>query len=107
MYRTNLLMKLLNRSVIMRTTSANSRRKRWILAGFTLFLSVVLAFPATAQVNKDKDKKDNRKTKQTVAMSQPIYEGLMEIQESLEAGDSVAAREGIAKLLEKKKLSPY
>ena len=104
MYRTNLLMKLLNRSVIMRTTSANSRRKRWILAGFTLLLSVVLASSATAQ--KDK-KKDNRKTKQTVAMSQPVYEKLMEIQEFVETEDFVNANKAIVALQGKKKLSPY
>ena len=104
MYRTNLLMKLLNRSVIMRTTSANSRRKRWILAGFILLLSVVLAFPAAAQ--KDK-KKDDRKTKQTVAMSQPVYEKLMEIQEFVETEDFVNANKAIVALQAKKKLSPY
>jgi tetratricopeptide (TPR) repeat protein len=100
-------MKLLNRSVIMPTTSANSRRKRWILAGFTLLLSVVLAFPAAAQINKDKDKKDTRKTKQTVAMSQPVYEKLMEIQEFVEIEDFVNANKAIIELQSKKKLSPY
>ena len=97
-------MKLLNRSLIMRTTSANSGRKRWILAGFTLLLSVVLASSATAQ--KDK-KKDDRKTKQTVAMSQPVYEKLIEIQEFVETEDFVNANKAIVDLQGKKKLSPY
>ena len=88
----------------MRTTSANSGRKRWILAGFTLLLSVVLASSATAQ--KDK-KKDDRKTKQTVAMSQPVYEKLIEIQEFVETEDFVNANKAIVDLQGKKKLSPY
>ncbi len=88
----------------MRTTSENSGRKRWILAGFTLFLSVMLVSTATAQ--KDK-KQDDRKTKQTVAMSQPVYEKLMEIQEFVEAEDYSSANEAITELQAKKKLSPY
>jgi len=97
-------MKLLNKSVIMRTTSANSVYKRWLLAGFTLLLSVVLASSASAQDDK---KKDDRKTKQTVAMSQPVYEKLMEIQEFVEAEDFANANEAIIELQGKKKLSPY
>jgi len=88
----------------MRTTSAYSGRKRWILAGFTLLLSIMLASPATAQDDK---KKDERKTKQTVAMSQPVYEKLMEIQEFVEAEDFVNANEAITEIQGKKKLSPY
>ncbi len=88
----------------MRTTSANSGRKRWILTGFTLLLSVVLASSAAAQ--KDK-KKDDRKTKQTVAMSQPVYEKLMEIQEFVETEDFANANKAIVDLQGKKKLSPY
>ena len=49
-----------------------------------------------------------RKTKETVAMSQPVYESLVEAQELVEADDFQPA---LAKLEEmrsgKKKLSPY
>ena len=96
-------MKLQNRNTKVSSTSARTRQSPWLAAGLSIFLSVLIASPVAAQDKKE----ESRKTKETVAMSQPIYEGLMEIQESLEAGDSVAAREGIAKLLEKKKLSPY
>jgi len=92
-YRTNLLMKLLNKRPIVRQT--------WLVAGLAVLLSVLLTSPVTAQ-----DKKE-RKTKETVAMSQPVYEALMEIQEFVEAEDFGNAQAAIRKLQEKKKLSPY
>ena len=95
-------MKLLNNSQIV-STSANSKRKPWLLTGIIILLSLLLALPATAQ---DK-KKSTRKTKQTVAMSQPVYEKLMEIQEFVEAEDFPNAQAAIVKLQSKKKLSPY
>ncbi len=95
-------MKLLNNSQIV-NTSANSKRKLWLFTGLTILLSLLLALPATAQ---DK-KKSERKTKQTVAMSQPVYEKLMEIQEFVEAEDFPNAQAAIVKLQSKKKLSPY
>jgi len=85
----------------MRSASANSPRKPWLAAGFAVLFAVMLASPVSAQ-----DKKE-RKTKQTVAMSQPVYEKLMEIQELVEAEDHVGAHGLIRKLQEKKKLSPY
>jgi len=86
-------MKLLNKRPIVRQT--------WLVAGLAVFLSVLLTSPVTAQ-----DKKE-RKTKETVAMSQPVYESLMEIQEFVEAEDFANAQAAIKKLQEKKKLSPY
>jgi tetratricopeptide (TPR) repeat protein len=74
-----------------------------LLSGFTLILSVLLASSAAAQ----DDGGDDRKTKQTVAMSQPVYEKLMEIQEFVEAEDFANANEAIRELQGKKKLSPY
>ena len=68
----------------------------------TVSLSVLLVSPVYAQ---DDDKE--RKTKQTVAMSQPVYESLMEIQELVEAEDFRTAQEKITELQGKKKLSPY
>jgi tetratricopeptide (TPR) repeat protein len=100
-YRTNLLMKLLNKRQIVHPSSANSTRKPWIVTGLAVCLSVLIASPATAQKEKE------RKTKQTVAMSQPVYESLMEIQELVETDDFANAQVSIKKLLEKKKLSPY
>ena len=86
-------MKLLNKRPIVRQT--------WLVAGLAVLLSVLLTSPVTAQ-----DKKE-RKTKETVAMSQPVYEELMVIQEFVEAEDFANAQAAIEKLQEKKKLSPY
>lgn len=61
---------------------------------------MVLATPALAQ-----DK--GRKTKQTVAMSQKVFEKLTEIQEFVEAEDYVAGHAAIRAVQEKGKLSPY
>ncbi len=86
-------MKLLNKRPIVRQT--------WLVAGLAVFLSVLLTSPVTAQ-----DKKE-RKTKETVAMSQPVYEELMVIQEFVEVEDFANAQAAITKLQGKKKLSPY
>ncbi len=92
-------MKLLNKSL-----SANTSRKRWLVTGSIAFLSLLLAFSVAAQ-NKDKK---TRKTKQTVAMSQQVYESLLEIQELVETEDMAGAQRAISKLQGgKKKLSPY
>ncbi len=92
-------MKLLNKSL-----SANTSRKRWLVTGSIAFLSLLLAFSVAAQ-NKDKK---TRKTKQTVAMSQQVYESLLEIQELVETEDMAGAQREISKLQgRKKKLSPY
>ena len=76
-------------------------RSAWLTAGLAVILAVLLASPVSAQEKKE------RKTKQTVAMSQPVYEKLMEIQELVEVEDHVGAQGLIRKLQEKKKLSPY
>jgi len=101
-YRTNLLMKLLNKSPMVRRASACFTLKPWLVTATVVFLSVLLTSPVAAQ-----DKKKERKTKTTVAMSQPVYEALMEIQEFVEAEDFVNAQTAIKKLQGKKKLSPY
>jgi len=101
-YRTNLLMKLLNKSPMVRRASACFTLKPWLVTATVVFLSVLLTSPVAAQ-----DKKKERKTKTTVAMSQPVYEALMEIQEFVEAEDFANAQTAIKKLQSKKKLSPY
>lgn len=50
---------------------------------------------------------DERKTKETVAMSQSVYEDLTEIQELIEAKDYASAQRLIDNLKGKKGLSPY
>jgi hypothetical protein len=71
---------------------------------FTLILggliSLAVASPAVAQ-------REERKTKQTVAMSQSVFEKLQEIQELVEAMDYAGGHRGIQELQAKKKLSPY
>ena len=100
-------MKLLNKGQSVRTASANSTRKNWLVPALTVFLSVVLVSTATAQVKRKEDKESDRKTKETVAMSQPVYEALTEIQELVEADQYSEALVAIKKVQEKKKLSPY
>ncbi|MBT8072789.1 MAG: tetratricopeptide repeat protein [Xanthomonadales bacterium] len=95
-------MKLLNRTRLVRPLSGVSAWKFLLTGVLTVSLSVLLASPVYAQ-SDDKE----RKTKQTVAMSQPVYEALMEIQELVEAEDFVNAQQKIRELQDKKKLSPY
>ena len=93
-------MKLLNKNL---PNKIVLMRKRWLTAGVAILLAVSLASPVTAQ-----DEKKTRKTKQTVAMSQPVYEALMEIQELVETDQHAAAQAKIKEIQQgKKKLSPY
>ena len=98
-------MKFLNKNLLVsNTTSANSKRKLWAVAIFSVFLSMSLTTNVVAQ---DK-KKDERKTKQTVAMSQQMYESLLEIQTLVEAEQYTDAQVKIDELQgKKKKMSPY
>lgn len=93
-------MKLLNKTMVVRTTSGNSTRKLWLAVGLAV-LSLSVALPAVAAQD------DDRKTKQTVAMSQPVYEALMEVQELVEAEDFPNAHLKIKEMQARKKLSPY
>jgi tetratricopeptide (TPR) repeat protein len=97
-------MKFMNRNPSLLLPSTDGRRKSWLLTGLILFLSMLLTSPVLAQ---DRDNKDERKTKQTVAMSQPVYEKLMEVQEAVEAEDFQTAHAAIRELQDKKRLSPY
>ena len=83
-------MKLLNKALMGRsgTASVNSKHGLLLTGLVTVFLSVLLASPVMAQ----SDRNDDRKTKQTVAMSQPVYEALLEIQELVEVDDYANAQ---------------
>ena len=72
-----------------------------IFAGTLLLGSVS---DVLAQKKKDRSSK---KTKETVAMSQAVYEDLTEIQELVEAKDYASAQRLTDKLKGKKGLSPY
>jgi tetratricopeptide (TPR) repeat protein len=79
-----------------------------IVAMITGVLLVSMAGGAWAQsgsaVKRDKEEK---KTKETVAMSQQVYEQLVEVQELVEAKDYASAQVSIDKLKQKKSLSDY
>lgn len=72
--------------------------RRCLLAALLFAMTV----PALAQNNNDE-----RKTKQTVAMSQAVYEELVTIQEAVEGKDYTNAHNQIRALLQKEKLTPY
>ncbi len=79
--------------------SPTSSRQRLIVTALTLALGVAGVSTAAAQ---------ERETKQTVAMSQAVYEGLTEIQTLVEAGTYGQADAKIAELRAMgDKLSPY
>ena len=80
--------------------SSASRSIRVSTLVLTACLSLAMAIPAAAQNNE-------RKTKQTVAMSQAVYEKLTEIQELVEAESYAEGQEAIRQLQAKGKLTPY
>ena len=81
----------------------NTLKMKLIVAGFLSLCLVSVSSQALAQ-----DKGKNRKTKQTVAMSQKVYESLTEIQESVEAKNYANAHSLINKMQTgKAKLSDY
>lgn len=98
-------MKYLNKNLMVGSpTSVDSKRNLCLVAVISVFLSVFFTSPVTAQ----SENKNERKTKQTVAMSQPVYEALLEIQELVEADDFANAQTKISELQgKKKKMSPY
>lgn len=77
---------------------------RFIVALMAGILVLGTAGSAMAQV----EKKEEKKTKETVAMSQQVYEVLVEVQELIETKDYATAQVKIEDLRDgKKKLSPY
>ena len=103
-------MKLLNKSLNVRTASEKSvcqprLGKHWLVPAFSMLLSLMLASTAVAQKDKEGSK---RKTKETVAMSQQVYESLVEVQELVEAEDYQSALIGIVAMQTgKRKMTPY
>ena len=79
----------------MRTASESSTFRSWLLPAFSALLSLMLASTAVAQKDKEESK---RKTKETVAMSQQVYESLVEVQELVEAEQYQAALVGITEM---------
>lgn len=74
--------------------------KKFLIAVFSLSLLVVSASPVQAQEGE-------RETKQTVAMSQQMFERLTEIQEFVEAEDFTNAQRTLNDLKANEKMSPY
>jgi tetratricopeptide (TPR) repeat protein len=72
----------------------------------TLIAGVFLASVSGVVLAQDNDGSE-RKTKETVAMSQQVYEQLMEVQELVEAKDYAKAQVKIDSLREQKRLSDY
>ena len=78
---------------------------KFIVALMTAVLVIGSASSVMAQVKRKEDKE--QKTKETVAMSQQVYEKLSEIQELIEAKDYATAEKQIVDLRGNKKLSDY
>jgi tetratricopeptide (TPR) repeat protein len=66
--------------------------------------AMLVGTAGSAFAQKDKAK---QKTKETVAMSQAVYESLTEIQELMEAQDYASAQRLTVELRQKKSLTPY
>ena len=74
------------------------------MSKLTIALMTALLISGTALAQK---KKDEQKTKETVAMSQQVYEKLTEIQELIEAKDYATAEKATVDLRGQKNLSDY
>jgi tetratricopeptide (TPR) repeat protein len=69
--------------------------------------AMLLGTAGTAMAQKADREKSEKKTKETVAMSQQVYEKLSEIQELIEGKDYATAQRLTDDLRKKKGLSPY
>jgi len=85
---------------------SRTKRSRSIPVLAALILSCLLGLSTTAMAQDDKDKGKSRKTKETVAMSQQVYEKLTEVQELVENQDYATAQKLINDMTERK-LSDY
>ncbi|MBT8055446.1 MAG: hypothetical protein KJO72_00785, partial [Gammaproteobacteria bacterium] len=72
-----------------------------------LVTGVLLIGSSTPLLAQSGDKERERKTKETVAMSQQVYEQLTELQELIEAQDYAQAEVKVRDLRNKKGLSDY
>ncbi len=73
------------------------------LIGFATAIVLALSLAGHALAQEEKE----RKTKETVAMSQQVYEKLTEVQELIEAKDYATAQRQIDELRERRGLSDY
>jgi len=100
--KTSSLMKSPSNQPMGSVTSKPRMHKGLIYPICVVLLAVFISTPLYAQQQKE------RKTKQTVAMSQQVYEELMEIQKQVEAEDYAGAERTIRDMQSgKKKYSPY
>jgi tetratricopeptide (TPR) repeat protein len=83
--------------------SASRFGARILAQGLALVLAFSLTLPALAQDDED----GGRKTKQTVAMSQKVFEQLTEVQELMEAKQYSQGHTILRELLQDEKLSNY
>jgi tetratricopeptide (TPR) repeat protein len=72
-----------------------------------VILTLAMVLGATGNALAQDEKKNQKKTKETVAMSQAVYERLTEIQELVEAKDYASAQVAIDDVKGKKGLSDY
>ncbi len=91
----------------MKQASFNHTPKTIARLAFLLCLAAgLVAAPALAQ-QQSESRGGERKTVQTVAMSQKVFEKLQEIQEFVESKQYGEAQEAIRELLERSNLTPY
>jgi len=81
----------------------NPEPRRICRAALAVCLALLTAAPLQAQDSEGSD----RKTKQTVAMSQKVFEKLTEIQQLMEDKNYPAGHAAIREVLQEKNLSPY
>lgn len=74
-----------------------------LISGLLLAVALVFAVPAT----QAQDQESERKTKQTAAMSQKVYEELTAVQELVEAKNYTEAAGKLQDLQQRPKLTPY
>jgi tetratricopeptide (TPR) repeat protein len=85
-------MKLLNSGSMSRMDKSRIKLSVTSLIAAVLVFSCLLVVSTTVMAQAKKDEDTGRKTKETVAMSQAVYEKLTEIQELVEAKDYATAQ---------------
>lgn len=79
------------------------RKNRKSVSALVLTAVICMAWSGLGHAQEDQ----KREVKETVAMSQQVFEQLTEIQELVEAKDYASGRQAINKLLAQEKLTPY
>ncbi|HKX57393.1 MAG TPA: hypothetical protein VJN01_14885, partial [Xanthomonadales bacterium] len=80
---------------------------KWIARTFTCLVFACLSLLLAVAPLAAQEEQEERETKQTVAMSQQVYEKLTAIQENVEAKNYAAADALLRELRANEKLSPY